>query len=149
MVAADSIEVAIDPRGLDSHAGRRDSNERPLVRRSVSVRIKLCGFAMRLLVTGQQPAAGYPSVTHLSRAHDWLAQLTTGKAKPRGDRAAGESQPVPHHPHAVPGCLAPDILRAILDGTHPPEFTSGTLKRNLPLPIDWQQQRKLFGFPSI
>ncbi len=46
-------------------------------------------------------------------------------------------------------CLAPDIIRTILDGTHPAEFTSETLKLNLPLPIDWNEQRKLLGFPQL
>lgn len=33
--------------------------------------------------------------------------------------------------------------------THPAEFTSETLKQNPPLPIDWNEQRKLLGFPQI
>lgn len=44
--------------------------------------------------------------------------------------------------------LAPDIVQSILAGTQPPSLTLDELKRNLPLPIDWNEQRKLFGFKS-
>ena len=42
--------------------------------------------------------------------------------------------------------LAPDIVKAILSGTQPITFTSDTLKRYLPLPIDWNEQRARLGF---
>lgn len=42
--------------------------------------------------------------------------------------------------------LAPDIVKAILDGRHPVELTSETLKRLQTLPTDWQAQRSLLGF---
>jgi hypothetical protein len=43
--------------------------------------------------------------------------------------------------------LAPDIIEAILDGQQPRHLNLQTLRgRHEPLPRDWQQQRKLFGF---
>ena len=43
--------------------------------------------------------------------------------------------------------LAPDIIEAILDGQQPRHLNLQTLRgRHEPLPRDWQEQRKLFGF---
>lgn len=43
--------------------------------------------------------------------------------------------------------LAPDIIEAILDGQQPRHLNLQTLRgRHDPLPRDWQEQRKLFGF---
>jgi hypothetical protein len=43
--------------------------------------------------------------------------------------------------------LAPDIVTAILDGTHPVGLTSTAL-RKVNLPMDWAVQRRLLGFPA-
>ncbi len=45
-------------------------------------------------------------------------------------------------------CLAPDIVRAILAGTHPPSLTLDSLKDRLPLPLEWRAQRALLGFAA-
>jgi len=43
--------------------------------------------------------------------------------------------------------LAPDIVRAIINGKHPPELSAKRLMRLTPkLPTDWPEQRKLLGF---
>jgi DNA invertase Pin-like site-specific DNA recombinase len=43
--------------------------------------------------------------------------------------------------------LAPDIVDAILDGRQPVELTSTRLRRHRPIPLSWQHQRRLLGFP--
>jgi site-specific DNA recombinase len=43
--------------------------------------------------------------------------------------------------------LAPDIQAAIMDGSQPPNLTSHKLVFSA-LPLDWEQQRRLFGFSS-
>ena len=42
--------------------------------------------------------------------------------------------------------LAPDIVRAIVDGRHPPALTAATLIQRSPLPLDWPTQRVVLGF---
>jgi hypothetical protein len=42
--------------------------------------------------------------------------------------------------------LAPDIVEAILDGRQPPGCAVEPLRQLIPL--DWHEQRILFGFPS-
>jgi hypothetical protein len=44
--------------------------------------------------------------------------------------------------------LAPDIQAAIMDGSQPAHLNSRTLVFSS-LPLDWEQQRRLFGFPSL
>lgn len=41
--------------------------------------------------------------------------------------------------------LAPDIVRMILNGTQPATLTLDSLKRMLPLPLDWEKQRKVLA----
>jgi hypothetical protein len=42
--------------------------------------------------------------------------------------------------------LAPDILEAMVGGTQPATMTLERFRR--PIPLEWWQQRQLFGFPS-
>ena len=42
--------------------------------------------------------------------------------------------------------LAPDILSAIVEGRRPVTLTGRRLLRTANLPLNWQQQRELFGF---
>ena len=44
--------------------------------------------------------------------------------------------------------LAPDIVEAIMAGRQPLELTTRHLKRLESLPLDWQLQRSVLGFPS-
>ena len=43
--------------------------------------------------------------------------------------------------------LAPDMMSAILDGTQPEHFSMAAF-RTINLPVCWNEQRKLLGFPS-
>lgn len=45
--------------------------------------------------------------------------------------------------------LAPDIIRAILDGRQPRQVTARTLSRIGALPLCWEKQRKMLGFPAL
>jgi hypothetical protein len=42
--------------------------------------------------------------------------------------------------------LAPDITRAIVQGTQPPTLSARTLLNASRLPLDWDAQRRLLGF---
>jgi hypothetical protein len=45
------------------------------------------------------------------------------------------------------GFLAPDITAAILANRHPPQMTVDQLRG--PIPLDWNEQRRLFGFDRL
>ncbi len=42
--------------------------------------------------------------------------------------------------------LAPDIIMAILNGTQPPDLTGRRIMRQNAIPLDWADQRRMFGF---
>jgi len=42
--------------------------------------------------------------------------------------------------------LAPDIIAAITEGRQPPTLTGRRLLRAADVPLDWQEQRRFFGF---
>ncbi|HTS91601.1 MAG TPA: hypothetical protein VMG55_06355, partial [Stellaceae bacterium] len=42
--------------------------------------------------------------------------------------------------------LAPDIVRAIIEGKQPVDLTTQSLVRRTVLPLDWQAQRRRLGF---
>ena len=44
------------------------------------------------------------------------------------------------------GGLAPDIVTAILKGRHPAGLTRTRLARTKAMPLDWNEQRRMFGF---
>lgn len=44
--------------------------------------------------------------------------------------------------------LAPDIIRAIMDGHQPAQLTARVLSRKIALPLSWAEQRKALGFPA-
>jgi len=45
-------------------------------------------------------------------------------------------------------CLAPDIVRAIVDGRQPKSLNAHTLARLGSLPLCWSQQRAMLGFSA-
>src|SRR5262249_4605148 len=44
--------------------------------------------------------------------------------------------------------FSPDIVSAILSGSHPPELTARSLMDDTRLPLDWNEQRRRLGFVS-
>jgi site-specific DNA recombinase len=42
--------------------------------------------------------------------------------------------------------LAPDIVEAIMAGQQPADLTAQKLIRNVDLPMDWVEQRRILGF---
>ena len=45
--------------------------------------------------------------------------------------------------------LAPDISTAILEGRQPPHLNSKALRNLADLPLSWEEQRQILGFPPL
>lgn len=108
-------------------------------------------MGMRLVITGanpermQKPDARLIQV--IAKAQDWFGRLTSGQVKGIGELAESEGLSTSRVTRILyHAFLAPDIVRSILNGTQPPSLTLDRLKYQLPLPIDWNEQRKLLGF---
>lgn len=118
---------------------------------SVPVRLRRCGLAMRLVIQGREhqarQSADQGMIQSIAKAHDWLKQLTTGKHASILTLAEAEGKDASYVTRTLyRAFLAPDIVEAILTGKQPQELTHEKLRQSLPLPIDWNEQRKLLGF---
>ena len=106
-------------------------------------------MAMKILV-GNKPTnqkLDTNLIQTIRNGQDWLEKLTSGKVKSIEELACAAgitNTAVTNMIHRA--FLAPDIIRAIMNGTQPIHLTGNYLKRQVPLPLDWQNQRKLLGF---
>lgn len=146
-----SVQVIIQPMVLLAHdATGHTSAHQPTVTLTIPIQIRRCGLAMRLLITSVQPQRREPDARLIAlqaKAQRWLEQLTSGRTKSIADIAESEGVTCSFATRVIyRAFLAPDIVRAMLDGAQPPAFTSDTLKQRVPLPIDWAAQHTLLGF---
>ena len=83
----------------------------------------------------------------LVRAHRWKRILETGEAASLSELARREGIHRAYLSRILRMVyLAPDLTEAILDGTQPPGLTVERLRQSLPL--DWAEQRRLFGLAA-
>ena len=140
-VGKESISITLIPRNI------LEENSEVTSVLTVPMTIKRCGFAMRLLVEGRtvKPQADSRLIQNIASGYRWMEQLTSGEAKSVAEVAARAGISTSHVTRMIyRACMAPDMVKAILNGTQPAGFTSETLKDILPLPIDWNSQIKFF-----
>jgi hypothetical protein len=140
-VAKESVIITLLPRSILYEDSEVTSTL------TIPISIKRCGFSMRLLIEGQmaRPQADKRLIQNIARGYRWMEQLTSGEAKSVGEIAIKEGITNSHVTRMIyRACMAPGIVRSILDGTLPTSFTSETLKDILPLPIQWDEQTTLF-----
>jgi site-specific DNA recombinase len=114
------------------------------------MRIKRCGMALKLIVNAEtrtNSEADTKLVTLIAKGQEWLNLLLSGRRNSI-KAIADESQVTNSYVTRLIklALLAPDILESIAKGDQPPELTSHQLIRKVPLPDQWQEQRKLLGF---
>ena len=83
-------------------------------------------------------------VALLARAADWFGRLTSGQASSVAQIAQAEGVTnayVTRVTHLA--FLAPDIVQGIVRGDQPPALNAERLIRQVPLPMDWTEQRAL------
>ena len=82
----------------------------------------------------------------IMRAHVWLQELLSGKVKSLGALASRE--------HIDKGTLsrtmnlaflAPEITRSITTGRQPADLNTEKLLKQMDLPLDWVEQKRLLG----
>ena len=149
IVSSKSITLEMNPTPLQLDISFH-ANEVQTICLQVPIQINRCGFAMRLIIDGNQTvgqALDQRLIASIRKAQDWLGQLTSGKTTSLGAIAKAEGVTTTHVTNIINRAfLAPDIVRMIMNGTQPATLTSDLLKRVLPLPLDWEEQRQLLGF---
>ncbi len=84
----------------------------------------------------------------IADARNWMRRLLDGEVTSIRALARDLDLDHRHVTRALPlAFLAPDIIRAILDGRQPAELTITSLKRLDPLPMCWDDQRTVLGIP--
>ncbi len=88
-------------------------------------------------------------VTSVARAHVWADEILSGSVAAMTDIAIRENVSDSYVKKVMPlAFLAPDIVTAILAGRQPPHLTNQMMIRQMQVPLDWQEQRRVFGFLS-
>jgi len=117
----------------------------------VPVQLKRCGLAVRLIVrapwASRVRAPDSRLVQLLAKAQRWFASLSSGHADSVLNIAKQHdlaSRDVTRMIYLA--FLAPDIVQKIVRGEQPIEMNVKTLLSMAPLPLDWGEQRRVFGF---
>jgi len=120
---------------------------------SVPAQLKRCGIETRLIVPGlEQPRAHERTVRAiqgaLRKALNWNQALMSGKTTSMTELARIEDVSPRQITHIIKlAYLAPDIMGDIIKGNIPVTLSLNRLKKTIPL--DWDEQRDLFGFSKI
>jgi site-specific DNA recombinase len=160
-VHADRIDIAVDQdqvrRCLDGTAKQTGPSEKTQaeanrqVTLSIPARLKRTGKEMRIVVSdGPEPATPDTGLVRLLvRANAIRDQLLADRSLTLEEIAKVESI-VPSYATRLfrLTLLAPDIVSAILSGSHPPELTARRLMDDTRLPLDWNEQWRRLGFVS-
>lgn len=121
-----------------------------LITLRTNIQLKRCGYAMRLIITDEnkhQTLKDQRLIDHISKAYQWLTLITSGKVQSIKEVADAEGLDQSHVTRTInKAFLAPDIIRAILNGTQPAHLTLKYLKQYRVLPNDWNEQKSLLGF---
>ncbi len=134
--------LGIQPPSMDSQASFEIHHPFTLRRRGIEARLVMTAPELNRALVDQKLVSKIAEVRH------WLDLVTSGSnlsiselAKQRGADPREVTRILPL------AFLAPDIVEAILDGRQPVELTSTRLRRHRPIPLNWQHQRRLLGFP--
>jgi hypothetical protein len=93
----------------------------------------------------QKPSRDETLVKALVRAHRWRRRIESGQAKSITDLAEQEGVTDAYVCRLLPlTCLAPDIVKAILDGRQPKGLRLAEMLGNGP--VDWDEQRLSWDF---
>lgn len=155
VVLVDAVQIHVRVAVLrEGKRGKQPLASLPVVRLEVPVHVQRCGLSNRLLIQGSHQArlqaVNGRLIQQLAKGHDWLEQLTSGKVRSLGEIGTREGVQNSYVTHVIyRAFLAPDIVRAILAGTQPAYLHLEMLRKLLPLPVDWAEQRTVLGFPAV
>ena len=150
-----SIHIALTRSGLARLMleKNRDSatHQEGLIDLTVPVALKRRGVEAKLIMSAQGEVAvpDESLIALLSQAHRWRDQLSTGEFSSARQIARDDGISPSEVSRIIRlAFLAPDIVKAVLEGRQPIELTPRRLMRIGELPLEWHSQRRLLGFPA-
>lgn len=155
-ILPDRVEMTLFMERLLSDLGA-DVEEKEQLDRTVKLTcratLKRCGWERKLVVkpSAQSPDPSHPNpqlIKAIARAHDWMAQIKSGKVKSLEELAEATRFTRRYIQQLLPlATLGPDVTTMILEGAQPPDWNLETLVKKQ-LPVDWQRQRETLGLES-
>jgi site-specific DNA recombinase len=139
--------LACDPSDLHALAQAVADPGEPLTL-SIQAQLKRVGLGMKMVVAGAHSSAPDPSLIKLFiKAHDLQGRFLRGNSASIAEfaRREGMSESLITR-HLRLAFVAPDIVKAILAGQHPPTLTAAKFIKDTRLPLDWLAQRAALGF---
>ena len=148
MVHPDQLDVGLKVEALLGEATPEEGRGEP-VWLTVPVKLHRIGRTMRLVL----PVSGANNrkaekrlIDLLIHAHDWFGRLASGQCQSIGELSAHVGFGGPYVTRVMYlAFLAPDIVERIALGNYPPEMTAERVSRLVPLPTNWEEQRKALG----
>jgi DNA invertase Pin-like site-specific DNA recombinase len=143
-IAAGEIRLALDPGVLCETLCLAPGDLAPdLAQVAGPVHLRRRGNEAKLVLATPRPDPDPVLLRTLADAHRWVAALRAGTPLSRIAREAGHHEPF-IRTRAPLAFLSPRVQAAIRAGTHPPELTLRRILRR-PIPLDWQEQERLYG----
>jgi len=144
--------IRINPNGLSQRLGRSRQVKTSAGRLKIDipVRLKRRGVEKKIVITDNNQRSARPDaklIKAVAQGRVWFDQLKNGEVRLARDLAAKHGTDCGNVTRTLQlAFLAPDIVKAILDGRQPAELTAFHLKRIKNLPLSWAEQREMLGF---
>ena len=151
-----SIHIELKRTGLASLVVEKRlssaANLEGLIDLTVAFQLKRRGVEAKLVIDAAQGPAAAPDnnlIALLARANRWFDALTGREAMSVQEIARRDGIDASDVGRSIQlAFLAPDIVEAILAGRQPVELTARRLVRIGALPLEWDRQRRILGFPA-
>jgi DNA invertase Pin-like site-specific DNA recombinase len=144
----DKVRLALSAAALLTLGGETPAPTPPSIWLDVPARLVRAAKAVRLMIpaAGDQPRRDPALIKLVTKAHVARRAVEAGQRRTLHALACEQGYGRDHFAMLLRiSYLAPDITAAIVEGRQPPALTRQRLAR-VPLPQEWQAQRRLLGF---
>jgi DNA invertase Pin-like site-specific DNA recombinase len=158
VVGVDRVDIQLLPSRIAAllrdgpiSKGPVDEQEQPIIL-SVPAQLRRAGLGIRILIDeaaspGRAAKADPKLIKLIARAHLFNNKLAESSSEHLADVARRERMTRSYFTRVLRlTYLAPDIMRAILEGRHPRDLSAQKLLSHSRLPLTWPEQRRILGF---
>ena len=152
IVSEDKLTLELNITNLRDFIGLQPiENEKKTYRFNIPIKLRRRGVETKMVVLNAahvQPRKVPNLIKLIARSTAWFEKLQRGETSSLEEIAKKERMSASDVSRYLPlAFLAPDIVASIAKGRQPIELSVQRLKRLSPLPIDWDEQRCLLGYP--